>query len=272
MGKTQQKGASLNPETFSAGGGLLDDVTVEIKSCTFEMYDYGGASPAAPGLVLIMQPVDGGEEVDQFFSAGNAKDWEPSKDGSRLIPTDPERSKSFNKGSNLGILIRSIVEAGFPPDQMDDDVTVFEGMVAHMVRVPAPKRSGLNRSPRADGKKYEDMNLVVDNIISLPGEAASADGGSDDSKPGVDSDFESMAEGVVMEALADSEKEGVTKVKSKVTKKELMSLGFKVIKADDELKDHRNDIVKLLILDDFLGHEDRVWTFNPKSGGSVSLG
>ena len=123
----KEAGASLSPSTYVEGGGLLNDVNVKWKECRFELWDYQGTQPnAVPALKVTMEVEDMEEPVDQYFSAGSARDWIPSKDGRKLMSAGVARG--INKTSNLAILINSLIEAEFPPDRIEEDCTVFEGL------------------------------------------------------------------------------------------------------------------------------------------------
>jgi hypothetical protein len=229
------------------------------------MWDYNGTRPdLVPALKVTMTPQGGDDDgpIDQYFTAGNAKDWDPSQDGSRLVPIGT--AEKLNDKSNVAILITSIIAAGFPTDQMEDDCSIFDGMDCHVIRVKAPKRSGLNRPPPTEGKEErEQTNLVVDEIYELPGEGADSGKGakgkgSSKTEASGDSDLTVQAETILMDILGE---------KDPVTKKQITTAAFKPIKDDP----NRQALMGLLIDDDFLGAEERPWTFNEKKG-SVSLG
>jgi hypothetical protein len=198
----KEKGASLNPDNFIEGGGLLDNVDVVWKNPRFETWDYAGKGPSIPALAIDLEP-DEGDAITQYWSAGSSDDWNPSKDGTKLVPIG--KASSLSKSSNLYQLLKSIKDAGFPEDKMEDDISVYEGMGCHMVRVKAPERPGLKKTE----KKYEASVLVVDNIIKLPwGEEKGKGGGKEKGK----ADVAEIATGVVMEILGDNPK-GIAKMK-----------------------------------------------------------
>ena len=247
------KGIGLKPSEFAEGGGLLDNITAKWKQCRFVMWDYNGNGPMSPALKVTMD-VDG-DEAEQYWSAGRAEDWAPSKDGTTLVSVGTARG--INKGSNLAILISSIIEAGFPEDKLDDNCTVFEGMVAHMVRVPAPKRTGIVKTPRADGKTFEATILVVDKIEQLPGEkkgakttakagtATAPDGG------GEEFDIEAFAKDTVMEILMAND--------GSMSKADMSKAVFQKLKTGP----NRNAVVQLVYKDSWLGEQE--WTFDGKT-------
>lgn len=228
----------------------MNDVDVTWKECRFELWDYNGKVVVPVPALKVSMEVEGIDEpVDQYFSAGSGKDWEPSKDGTKLVSIGS--AKGINKTSNFGILMLSLIEANFPKDKIGEDCTVFEGMKCHMIRVAAPKREGIVKAPRADGKVYEDQNLIVDSIISLPwdkkGKATgkTAAQGKETTKPA--GDAADKAQTVVMEILGANPKG--------LDKKKLAGAVFNALKADPD----RNEIVKLVYDEEFLGGGP--WTY-----------
>lgn len=261
------EGASLKPSEMTEGTGLIDDVDATWKECSFEMFDYGGkVSQPVPALKAVLE-TDDGEEVEQFWSMGASKDWIPSDDGKRLIAVGS--ATTLKSSSNGAILLTSLVNAGFPEDKIGDDIGVFEGMVAHMVRIPAPKRPGLKRQPREDGREYEQTILTVGEIITLPWEKKKAKGApkktaakgapkkaaAKKAEAPADDDVNEAAVGFMMAALAEAGDEGLTK-------KELPTKAFQALKDDP----NRNAIVQLVYQDEFL--ESGPWNYED---GVVSM-
>jgi len=242
---SKEQAAGLNPDGFVEGGGLINDVDVRWKECRFELWDYNGKVPVAvPALKVTMDVIGDDEavEVVQYFSAGNAKDWTPSKDGRKLVSVGA--ASGINKTSNLAILITSMIEAKFPPDKIEEDCTIFEGVEAHMVRVKAPERKGIVRTPRADGKEYESQNLVVDKILKFPwdkkaGKDTGKTKGEESSGPSGE-DMTDKAQNVIMEILEKNPKG--------LDKKKLTNAVFNALKTDSD----RNEIVKMVYDDEFL--------------------
>lgn len=250
----KEKGVGFRPTDFTEGGGLLDDANVIWEKCEFVLWDYNGNGPQTPALRIDMKHED--EDIEQYFSAGKAEDWTPSKDGTKLIPIG--NATGINRRSNLAILITSLIDAGFPEDKIEDDCTVFEGLVCHMVRKPAEKRPGLVRTPRADGKVFEQTNLVVDEIQKLPWEKGKGKASAKDKKSGGgvkeeettaddEQSVEEEAIAVVMEILEANPKG--------VDKKKLAAQVFSKVKSSP----NRNAISQLVYKDSFLSSGP--WSF-----------
>lgn len=265
----QGSAVSLNPSDAIAGG-LLDDVTVRWDNPHFEMYDYDGkVATAVPALGVTLVDVDTDEATEQYWSMGQAKDWAPSEDGSQLVSVGS--ATQLRSSSNGMIMLTSLLNAGFPPDKLGTDISDLDGLVAHMIRVDAPKRTGLAKAKKKgdDGREYTDTILTVDEIVQLPWEkkkpkgapggkkktggkakakgkakgkaAAAADTSNDEAVE--------EAQAFILELLADAGDDGIPKRK-------LPTLVFQ------KRKDHplRNAIVKLIGSEDFFTDSD-LWAY-----------
>jgi hypothetical protein len=250
----------FDPSTFAVGGGLLDDVDVVVKEASIAMFDYNGTRPDAVPAILFKIAVKDGEDVDQYWTVGKASDWMPSEDGKKLVAIG--RATQINAGSNGAILLASIVNAGFPAAKISDDISCFDGMGGHVMRVPAPKRA-TPKAPRADGKVFEDTVLTFATITKLPWEkttstkkvAAKAQPEAEDEvEDGADT-MEDRLQGVLLEILADAP--------GGVRKQELPGLIFKKVGAADP---QRAAMLQLAFKDDFL--KSGPWTYDK---GKISI-
>jgi hypothetical protein len=258
MADNTKKGASLNPLDFISGG-LLDDVDVTWKNVRFEMYDYDGKSDKAPCLgVDLVTGTEGPNDKPyrQRWSCGSAENWEPSEDGSMLIPVG--KDSELRKASNVYMLLTSLDEAGFPRERLNDgNVFVLEGLKAHMIRKDAPKRPGLSQDTTRrgrDGKEYEKDNkvLCVSKIIALPWEGEGANkkagkGKAKDAAPksepqaSTGGDVDTKAKDVLMRLLIAGG--------GKIAKKDVPAKGFNEIPGTDPDK---NKIMGCLFRDDWI--------------------
>lgn len=248
------------PSNMSEGGGLIDDVVAVFSNVRLTVFDYEGKGSSSFGVMVDLE-IEGGEPVNQFWSLGKAADWK-SDDG--LVPIALGRQTQLNVKSNGGILITSIVNAGFPEDKITDSVAFMEGMKAHLIRVPAPERKGLVKTPRADGKVYESTILTVDQILQLPWEkkgkaatkSATAKGASQkggEAPPNVDEE----AVNAVISLLAESEGEAIAKSK-------LPGMVFKKVATSP----NKSAILAKVMTDEFLSSHDE-WVYE---NGKVSMG
>jgi hypothetical protein len=247
------KAASLNPDGFVEGGSLVYDVDVVCSSITFDMFDYNGTVEVGVPSIKGVLDVEG-EEMTQYWSMGSAKDWAPSEDGKMLLAVG--KAENIRMSSNGGIFLKSLVDAGFPPDKLDDDITVLDGMECHMVRVPAPERKGLKKKEN----EYAGSILIVSEIYKLPWEkkTAKASGKPSTSKK---AQAQTQAKATKANPGGDVEAEALTIVlailgeQGAVPKTKLPGLIFQAAKDNP----NRNDIVKVAFNDDFLASGP--WTF-----------
>jgi hypothetical protein len=248
--------AGLKPSQFVEGGGLVSDIDVVFQEVAFVMWDYDGKIPQANPAIKVKMVEEEGTEHEQYWSSGNSKDWVASEDGKKLVAVGS--SSGINSGSNAGILLTSIVNAGFPEDKIGDDIKIFQGMRCHVIRQAAPKRN-IVRAPRADGRTYEDTVLVVSKIHQLPWEKKGAAPGKTittaTSAAASDGDLSEKATGVVMEILASEGKA--------IPKQQLVTKVFQHVKTDPD----RNKLVQLVHKDEFLSNGP--WSYDK---GMVSAG
>lgn len=257
-------GVSLNPETFLEGGGLIGDVDVLFKSNTFAMFDYGGTVPGgSPSLKAVMLAEGEEEEMDQYYSLGNARDWQPSDDGTQLVAIG--NATGIRATSNGGMFLKALVDAGFPADKLGDDITVLDGLQAHVIRVPVPERAGIAKSKKQKDReeKYGPPTLlIVSEIITLPWEKAKAKGAP--KKAAAKGKAKAKAKGKKTgEESGGADEKAVETVMAilaedgTVAKKDLPAKIFQAMKTDPD----RNEVIKLVFDDAFLsngpwGYED----------------
>lgn len=263
---------SFKPSTFAVGGGLLDDVDVVVKEAKITMFDYNGTRPDAVPSIEFTLGVKDGEDMIQNWTVGKSSDWMPSEDGKKLVGIG--KATQINANSNGAILLKSIVDAGFPETKIADSIDCFAGMEGHVMRVPAPKRNMAAKAPRADGKVYEDTILTFASITKLPWEAkakaaagkvpaakattkpapapepAQEDGGEVE-----EGSLEERVQGLLLEILSENP--------SGVKKQALPGLIFKKVGATDP---DRAPMLQIAFRDEFL--KSGPWTYDK---GIISL-
>lgn len=255
--------AGLCPEDLIEGGGLLDDEVVTVTKSQFALFDYNGAIPTPIPTIEWTMETEDGMETTQNWSVGKAEDWVPSADGKKPAEEGKYlkrtgKSTGIRSTSNGGILLTSLANAGYT--DMGPDVSQFEGMVCHVIRVAAPKRSGLVRSEKK--KEFEDSILTVDEIKSLPGKKGKGGGGTGkvkDKSNAKNAGEENVGDKAAMLVMGE-----LAKNPDGVPKAALPAEIFKLLA--DEDPGVRNEIVQLVFSDDFLGDGDRPWKY---SGGII---
>src|SRR5262249_25242973 len=63
--------------------------------------------------------------------AGSLRDFEPASDGKRYYP---RRGKAtFDASTSAALFLKSLLDAGFPENQLGDDVSVIEGATVRII-------------------------------------------------------------------------------------------------------------------------------------------
>jgi hypothetical protein len=174
------------------------------KKCRYGQFDYtkkDGTIVASTCAALITYQKDDGETSEGMYSIGNMDTWQPSEDG-KTVTNLKNAEAGFSKSSNMYILMKELVNAGYPENRLPDDgdITKLEGLYAFHVGIPEPKRSGLSTAePRPDGR--ERVLSVPSKVIRLPGEkkagAAPAKAGKAAAAPAAAAPSEELIEKVM---------------------------------------------------------------------------
>lgn len=161
----QQRSVSLKPSDHSEGGGVPQGNLLITKSKA-AMFDYGGRGPTITSMLWNLLN-DEGEEFAQYYSIGDPSKWAVSPDGKILVPlTDSDKLPG---GSNASLVLKELVNAGFPENKVTDDFSVFEKLYAFFEPIPQPKRQGL-QGQQEGGR--ERMITVPKKIHNLPWDAS----------------------------------------------------------------------------------------------------
>jgi len=195
--------ASLNPDDAISGGLALNNVTVEILSSRFVMWDYQGKMPSeSPALKWVVRDVETGIENEQWWSAGSAESGLiPAEEGRGLQITGNQ--KGMVKDCKAMMLLASLRKSGFPAEDLASDVSVFDGMVVHIIQEADKERKGLK-----DLKENRTVP-VVDKIVSRPGEGGKGKGKGSKSKASTttaaepDEDMMALTISTIMNVLSE---------------------------------------------------------------------
>jgi len=233
MAKKQR--ASFNPENLSTSTGLLDDAKVGFTESRFGMFDYGGKSPEAPAFISKLVDMEDESENEQVWTVGGTpQDWEIGDDGESLVPISKKADKGININSNFGQLLVSLGNNGFPAETLDDmDASDFDGMEAHVIRVES--KSNVKDDT---GNKKSNETVIVDEIITLPGDIKAEETDKDEEK-----EEEESADEAAKKFVND-----VLKEEGEVTKKDLPKKAFDMLKDEDD----KTAILELIFDDKFL--------------------
>lgn len=178
--KAKSAGVGLRPNDFIEGGGLYDDFDGTIMEMAFVEFDYDG-SIAKPVLALAAEILNDEVEEEagknpfiQHYSAGELDQFIPSDDGKEAVPAGSKTGLS--NSCNAYLFLMSLIDVGFPADQVASRVDVFEGLRCHFRRQDQPERKGLAQDGGKEGRKRQI--LLAESLIALPGEEAKPKKGS----------------------------------------------------------------------------------------------
>jgi len=176
-------GVSIRPSQFVEGGAVPVDRNLLWKECRFNLFDYtkrDGTVVATTTAAKIVYQDDEGTEYEQQYSAASMDRFLPDEDGKGVHPASMTEAEFKNlseeeqgqyrlpKSSNFSVLMNATINAGFPENKLTG-IDALDGLYAHHIGIPEPKRSGLVREAPAEGAR-ERVISVPDSIIRLPWE------------------------------------------------------------------------------------------------------
>lgn len=169
---------SLDPDDAEQGGGLPSDIDVKYSNCRFRVgrlsnYNEDGDPDDGSSTTLFsatLTPTGGGVPFDMHLSCGAVTRLLPSDDGDRLVAVPGSGARGLNTGSNYYLHVVSLKDAGFPMARLKA-ASSLDGLVAHIVRKPQPRREGLVAKPEAGERKFVATVPLVTSIVTFPWEA-----------------------------------------------------------------------------------------------------
>lgn len=269
--------ASLLYDDMDEGGGLLNDVIVTFKEPKFVRTNYGGKSSTyRPAAHILLVEDDGTTYDDQFWSAGKDTDWVPSDDGHYLVKVGAK--SGISKSSNFGLLMKSLMENGFPKDKVDQDITFLDGVKVHLRQQVVADRDKVKSK---DGtKEYDATVLAVAEIIEYPWEkkTGAAKSGGGKKKAANKKAQDQQEDGGGDDGAADPEQAAVEYIVSKlaenpegVNKALLPSMLIKDKNAGNVDMDtgFANKVIAVIFKPGWAEQEGHPWT---AEGGTLKLG
>jgi len=171
---------SIRPSDMVDSGGAPVDRNMAIASAKFVIFQYTkkdgspalkpDGTPAKTTAAQLMLVDDDGNENEQNYSAGDPERFVPSQDGKTLVSVSG--AESISKSCNFHILMNALVNAGYPENKLDADISTLDGLYAFWIGVPEPKRPGLVRTAEQEARTRV---IPVPSIIhKLPWEKAKA--------------------------------------------------------------------------------------------------
>jgi len=171
---------SIRPSDMVDSGGAPVDRNLLVRDAKFVIFQYTkkDGSPAlkpdgTPAKTIAAEITlldDEGNENVQHYSVGDPERFVPSGDGKTLVSVSG--AESISKSCNFHILMNGLVNAGFPENRLDDDISSLKGLYAYWIGVPEPKRPGLARTAEQDARTR--VIPVPSQIHKLPWEKAKA--------------------------------------------------------------------------------------------------
>lgn len=275
---------SANPDTFTAG--LIDDFDGKIIEARTNLFTYPGTAIEVPALKVVIGYGEGFTELyEQQYAAGDMKNFVPTDDN---LAFDQVGDRGFlAKSSNLGMLIASLVNSGFPKALLDaGDYNVLDGTVCHFLRQQQAESKNKVANPEGGDQpaKKRDI-LLVSEVKALPGgkavTGAKATTATAKPKPGpvavpkpaaatptpaaaapaADAGdtavLDEKLQELLMEALMESDDAGNLKRPDGIKKKDLVPLVFKAHAKSDGAT--RNYVTKRVVQPEFLSSGP--WSF-----------
>lgn len=197
--------ASLLPDEMVAGG-LADDFDGVVREARYAPFDYMGAideDVLSIQLKIERLDVDASADEDERFitqnwSAGDLKNFVPSIDGATKVAdastTDEEGNiitrtgqgyfairvgsrTALNNTTNAAMLMRSVLDVGFPREKFSPDIRFMEGIKGHWNRMPSDKKGGQFKNDTPEQKERASKRDVLV-ITRLDGVEAVAKAGA----------------------------------------------------------------------------------------------
>ena len=163
--------AGARPSAFRKGGGFLNDVDGEITNYEFTTEFPGGGGKRKSKsdfnalYAVLSVRVDGADEdVETTFFVGSADEWEISDDGKTLTGDG-----NLQATIGWGLFISSLVEHGFPENDLPEDEVNFEPIIGWRVRFvqqtneKATAKYGKRKAKKGKGE-YDRTDVVVSQV------------------------------------------------------------------------------------------------------------
>jgi len=234
---------SLRPSDAVKGGGVIAEGDYEITDAKFIPFDYGGTvSPAVPSLAIEFTNADGASSL-QCYSAGDGRNVAPSADFKRLRKVGS--SGGLNDSTNAYLFMSSLITAGFPEDQISNDISVVIGVKCQVIHQALQARD-------IKGKTVAARTIpVIGKIHSMPGEKEKPKKSGTASKAAAAPKGNGAADTTQLQPKAAEILVTVLKAAegNQLDKKKLTSAAFQKFPANDP---DRAGVLNLLIQDAFL--------------------
>lgn len=217
------------------------------------VWDYNGSSEPKCFVHANITGTEDGKERDEYFGVGDLDKFSPSEDGLKVVPK--KKGALVSDSCNFAHLINSLVAAGFDPDKIGDDLSIFDDMDAVFARTK------ITRTIKGESKDSDP--LLVAEITRMPGEkkkvagkpavagkATSAAAAPKAGKAAAAPDVDEQAQDLAFEVLGEQE--------GPISRKKLSQLVFAKAKKEPNVKDLMNRTAD----PEFLGADGRPWSYD----------
>lgn len=198
------KFAFSDPDTM-VQAGLIDDFDGVITSARYVPWNYQGNRQQYSLAVLLRIHADDGTEVEQYYSAGDLKQWVPCNDLVNGTPAgatlddyltlakgegqfDPSEQKNYEgvivvagpgnsqeglpNSSNWAHFVGVALDAGFEKTRLSKTLNEgFDGLRAHFKRIPQKTRTGMATRGGEGGEGDRQKTILVMTQVLGQGQA-----------------------------------------------------------------------------------------------------
>lgn len=226
-------------DSYGGGGTIFEDGVYRVEKSLFTMFDFGGSFPGKDGdgaccLMWKLQPVDAKthkpldkEPVVQYWGAGD--ETQPLNKGKEIGLREDATHDVIWRGSDFYKFMEQLQKAKFDMDKYEDegDVSIFEGMVFEMGKIPDTYQKEPKAGKDLDGEKGKDKERKGPRLIvivtGVPKQQAAsksktaaeeAEEKPAKKKPAADSDEpEDLVENFLVKSiLTDDNEDGIEKI------------------------------------------------------------
>lgn len=165
-----------NLSMYAGGGGIPEgDYILFFDVMMYQAENKQGVKrgPARLGVMLNAYPLlDPTEEAKKtkFYGMGRNMDksFAPGPDGKSIVPVPGGPASTFPKFTNWDVLLRSFYDSGLGEGVFDNDLTVLDGMHAHIALVAAPEeRKSFQKSKTGEAGEDEAEDIKGDGMIPI---------------------------------------------------------------------------------------------------------
>lgn len=181
----QDNSVNFGSMDFYTAGFTLPEGDYVWKDLTVKVYapepKSGKKVPARLGVMITLAHLSNpAEDLEQFYSMGSKahESFAPRSDGKGIVPVPGGVGGSLNVSTNWAILLKSMYDCGLPQSIFTNDLSVFEGIHAHMAQVAEPEeRKGFQTATGEAAEERQNKTILVVTEIKEDGKPWEGTGG-----------------------------------------------------------------------------------------------